>query len=170
MANLSKEKIDKCVEKLTSTPYKVYITKKQELINAVLELYLKSIPKNILEIFNSDDSKPKDYLKTRNSISFMVSGSHKYLECQTIPSIVNSFIIPEEHSKNITKLCYEVEDLYDKYKELKKDLGAILKSLRTDKRVLDEFPELSDILKKDMHNLPLIPLENIKNKLKNFPE
>jgi hypothetical protein len=165
---ISKSIAEKASRKMTVKHYEKVNSLRNLLGKEVSELYLKTIPSEVVKMFYNHPS----YFKTTGALYVRGTGlNHELVSLDiSVPSKVShatTFVIEsDEDSKVVARMA-------DEYKQAKKDadnkmceIEQILIALGSTKNVLEQFPEAIDFIDNapQVRNLPV----NLKELRKEF--
>ena len=165
MARIPKYKIDEMVKFLI----KPVLNKKEILTNKVKEVSEKILdditPQEIKDL--SEDLK-KEYLINRKYLYVYVLGLGKYTLCFNDFNYTclnqTSLDLNAEHSKLIVDLENETIKINEELKTLRETISNTLSTLSTEKRILVEFPELSNFFVTNSGVTTLaLPIQSIRD-------
>lgn len=132
----------------------------------ILCICRKNIKKEILDFYN----KHKDYVRSTNQVTLNDNGFHGdyfYLN-ERIPSKNSSTMhvsMSVKDSKELLPLIDEIDGLEKQYKSLKIDIENALLSLKTYKKVSEEFKEAYGYLPNKISTSLVINIDKIREKL-----
>lgn len=157
---ISKQLAEDLAKMLTLKKDKAIEKAKKGLTDFAEKIYLKSIPKEVMAMFE----KYPSYIKKTNYLYISGKGlNHEsvYLS-KSFPSKESVAFQPtEKECDNFRRLIDNSENLRNKKRELINQTEAALITLSTSKRVSEQFPELMDYLNK-LDNGKLTPVANIE--------
>ena len=161
MARISKYKIDEMVKFLI----KPVLNKKEILTNKV-----KEVSEKILDDITPQEIKDlkKEYLSKRKYLYVYVLGLGKYTLCFNDFNYTclnqTSLDLNAEHSKLIVDLENETIKINEELKTLRETISNTLSTLSTEKRILVEFPELSNFFVTNSGVTTLaLPIQSIRD-------
>lgn len=144
------------------------INQKQTEISVIVsEIYLKSLPKEIINLYPTH----KKYFQKSSKIRCEGNGlNNEFTLKESVPSDSRwqVCILPSAtEAEQILKISTEIEKLETKRNDLKNSIENTLNSLRTYNRIQKEFPEAFELLpdKEPSINTLAIPIEDIRTQL-----
>jgi len=162
--NITKVIATNAAEKLTEKQKAEIKTLKNELSVVFEEIYLKSIPKNIIDAHK----KNPNYFRQRQD--FQLSGNgfkYEYVNCMNnVPYISNCFLPDEASAFVIRGMLDKIEDKLKAYQKLFKEIEIALFQLRTYKRVEENFPEAFLLLPNQTTTAISLNISDLRQKLK----
>ena len=137
---------------------------KADLDSKFTEIYLKTVPKEVLQLFE----KYPDYLETRSSMQISGNGfQYQSLSLnKSFPSENHIFLPNEKDAKRLLSLVNEISDKKSEHSKLKQEVSALLFNLKTYNRVNSEFPEASPFLPKSVSTALMVNISDLREKLK----
>lgn len=140
--------------------------KKEELKEYVTRIYRKSLPKEILNIYE----KYPEYMIHCSSVQLTGKGfNHEYVNIHSSPARKDYYTVinikEEEDINKIRNLYDHIKESNKNIKVLKLDIENALKNLRTYKKVESEFPEAFKHLPNKVSAEVSICLKSIKDRL-----
>ena len=161
MARVPKYKIDEMVKFLI----KPVLNKKEILTNKV-----KEVSEKILDDITPQEIKDlkKEYLPKRKFLYVYVLGLGKYTlyfnDFNYVCLHQTSLSLNAEHSKLVVDLENEMVKINEELKTLRETISNTLSTLSTEKRILVEFPELSDFFVTNSGVTTLaLPIQSIRD-------
>jgi len=136
----------------------------KDLETEFTEMVFKKIPVEVLDVFG----KFSDYFGTRKSFQLSGNGfNYKWLSAsRCLPAKNASFCPDEKEAKRLLSIINKIDDKSNKYQDLLKEIEVTLFSLRTYKRVEENFPEAFVLLPKKQTVSLALNLSDLRNKLK----
>ena len=154
---------------LTEKISKKISLKKINLESFVIEIYLKTIPEKVLQSF----SEHPNYHLRASSIILEGNGLNDGIPLSkgVIANTNYSKVLLVENiddAKKISKDLNEIKKLEDKYSVIKSEITTTLLSLRTFKKIAEEFPEAVPFFPTNNENINAvsIPIKDIRSQLK----
>lgn len=139
--------------------------KKEELKEYVTRIYRKSLPKEIMDIYE----KYPGYMIHCNLVQLSGKGfNHEYVNIHSSPARKDYYTvinIDDEDADKVKNLYDHIKDSNKNIKALKRDIENALKNLRTYKKVESEFPEAFKHLPDKVSTEVSICLKSIKDRL-----
>lgn len=137
---------------------------KTELSNKFTEIYLKTVPKEILDLHK----KYPDFIETRSS--FQMSGNGFQYQSLSLnssfPAKNHCFSPNEVDAKMLLKLLNEIDKKKSELSKLKTEVEALVFGLRTYAKVNSEFPEATPFLPKTITSALMVNISDLRKKLK----
>ena len=165
MARVPKYKIDEMVKFLI----KPLLDKREVLTNKTKEVSEKILDEIIpQEIKDLPENIKKEYLINRKYLYVYVLGLGKYTLCFNDFNYTclnqTSLDLNAEHSKLIVDLENEMVKINEELKTLRQTISNTLSTLSTEKRILVEFPELSNFFVTNSGVTTLaLPIQSIRD-------
>lgn len=164
--NISKTTAHEVAKKVTEKKKQVIDDLQIEFSEHLEAIYKKQIPAGVLSEFG----KNKAYFKTTSSTSIVGEGFDFRREnfTKNLPYKDNNAITkpsPEEAAVLI-KISNGIDNLKKEYEQTRKEVEAALISLRTYKRIEENFPEAFLFLPKQQNTALVVNLESLRRKLK----
>lgn len=137
---------------------------KADLDNKFTEIYLKTVPKEVLQLFE----KYPDYVETRSSMQMSGNGfQYQSLSLnKSFPAKNHVFLPNEKDAKMLLLLVNEISDKKSEHSKLKQEVSALLFNLKTYNRVNSEFPEATPFLPKTVTSALMVNISDLREKLK----
>ena len=161
--NITKAIATEVAEKLIQKKGLELIELKESLKLKFEDIVLKSIPKEVIDFYK----KYPNYVETRQT--FLLSGNgfdYKYLYTKnSIPSFKSSFIPNERDAIILHGLWNDISNKEKEYKKLLSEIEIALFSLRTYKRVKENFPEAFVFLPNSVSNKLVVNISDLRNKI-----
>jgi len=164
MSRITKQIAENVAAQLTRKKNTEISSLKKELENKFSEIYLKTVPKEVLQLFE----KFPDYVKTRRGLQCTGNG----FEWQTLdfnkelPAYKNCFSPDELDAKELLELANKIKDKKQELFKLKAEIENVVFNLRTFKRVEIEFPEAVPFLPTTVSTALMVNISDLRNKLK----
>lgn len=174
MSRISKDLAKIISEKLTIKLDKKINKIQKELSEYVSEIYYNKIPAKVIEL----NKEFPEYISKGKRISFFGNGLNgeefKFISPLPCKSTDDSFYgirindLNQDASKKLIELDNKCEALKAQKLQLKQSIYNALLQLVTYKRIIEQFPEAAPYLeRKDAYALA-IPVEDIREQLKNL--
>lgn len=118
------------------------------------EIYLKALPPEIVELFTLSHKSAKKFLYTSSSLKICSeknpSDNYNYYLDIPVPGHHGGYVtIDHDSYKRIVNIIERIEARNTKIRSLANEVESIIYTLRTAKRVIEEFPQLEDKLEVD---------------------
>jgi len=162
--NITKLIATEVAEKLTDKKRLEIVNLKTDLSLVFEGIVLKSIPDEVIKLYK----KYPNHFETKRSFQLCGNGfEYQYLGVtKDIPHYKSSFTPNEEDSKLLINKLNEIKDLKKKYDELFKEIEITLFSLRTYKRVEENFPEAFLLLPNKTTYAVALNISDLRQKIK----
>lgn len=171
--NISKTIAENIANKMVAQMNKKKTEEEDNLKEYVTEIALKQTPKIILEAYQ----KYPNYFQCANQVNIL-NGScmHNYLDVKYRaipykPNSYNNFQCDNEQFDYIAKKREDIVKLNDEIRSVRNSIIDTLLSLRTIKKVIENFPEAAEYAKeyeKTNSALPALPIDTIRKTLKKY--
>jgi predicted ribosome quality control (RQC) complex YloA/Tae2 family protein len=154
--------------KMTVEKLKAIIALKKEISSAVTEAYAKSLPKAVVETFNK---YPSYFTNSKTSTVTPVGTGlyNKYFimerELPYTSTYRAPFQVSDTFAQMLSKKSNELDKMEAAYEKLKKDIEVALCTLKTHKRILEQFPEAAKYLPEPMTKALSINVADIRKRL-----
>jgi len=162
--NITKTIATEVAEKLLSKQALEIKNLRSKLESTFDEIYLKTIPKEVVELFK----KYPNYFRTRSG--FQLSGNgfdwKSVTSSKELPCINGSFQPNEKDAVILQKSINEIDKKKLEYKKLHSEIETALFGLRTYKRVEENFPEAFIFLPNSISNKLIVNISDLRNKIK----
>lgn len=164
---ISKQQSSNVAKTLTQKLTDQIKLKESEISAIVSEIYIKTLPKDIAEIYKYF----KRYFHTASQIRCEGNGLNDSFKInESVPSQGGwqVCILPTaSEAKKISKISNEIKKIETKRDNLKNSIENTLNSLRTYNRIQKEFPEAFEILpdKDPTINTLAVPIDDIRAQL-----
>lgn len=135
-----------------------------ELANKFTEIYLKTIPKEVLDIHK----KYPEFIETRSSLQCQGNGFNwqsLYLNAN-FPAKNHCFSPNENDAKLLLSLINEINDKKSELLKLKQEVYALVFNFRTYAKVSSEFPEAIPFLPTITSTALMVNISDLRKKLK----
>lgn len=158
---------EKAASKMTVKHYEEVKKIKEELNNKVTEIYLATIPSDVIKIYEDCRS----FVKTTSAVyvnGFSLNHElvHLNKEVPSKGSYPTILIESNEDAKKVSKLISSYVEARDNADEKEREITEVLIALGSTKNVLEQFPEAIDYIENapKVRNLPV----NLKELRKEF--
>jgi len=162
--NITKTIAAEVAEKLLSKQALEIKNLRNKLESTFDEIYLKTIPKEVVELFK----KYPNYFKTRNN--FHLSGNgfdwKSITAYKSLPYINYAFQPNEKDSIILHNSINKIDKKKSEYKKLHSEIEIALFGLRTYKRVEENFPEAFLLLPNKITTSLAVNISDLRNKIK----
>lgn len=164
MSRITKQIAENVAIKLTEKQAKEIKDLQSELKDKFTEIYLKTIPKEVLDLFK----KHPDFMETRSSMQLQGNGfNYQYIGLNASYPCKNHVFTPSPQDAKI--LLSQINDVYNKKSELSKlklEIETLVFGLRTYAKVKSEFPEAAPFLPKATSTALMVNISDLRKKLK----
>jgi len=162
--NITKAIATEVAGKLLSKQVLEIQTLRKELEYKFDEIYLKTIPKEVVELFK----KYPNYFYTRRNFQLSGNGFNwkSVSTSKDLPSINGSFIPNATDAVILLDAINIIDTKKSEYHKLTSEIENALFSLRTYKRVQENFPEAFVFLPNSISNKLVVNISDLRNKIK----
>jgi len=146
--------------------------KKQEEINLLRtelreefeSIYLKTIPSEVLKCYE----KFPNYFEARNEVSVSGNGFNyqRLFFTKKLPTSSSHYLPNSVDCESLLKKENAIQDKSKEISKLRTDIEVALFSLRSYKRIIEQFPEAEPFLPEKISNALAINISDIQSKLK----
>lgn len=136
----------------------------KERAQLVTDVVKKKIPAEVLDMY----SRRKEYFEETYSVKLQGVGisSHKYYSLsEPMPYPTSTVEVCKTDAKKFVKLSDKISDAKVQAESTENELYQTLLSLRTVKNVLENMPELKELLPQSKTQALVVPVDNIKKKI-----
>jgi hypothetical protein len=161
---ISKSKAEEVARKLTQKKYSSITELQKELSGIAQEQYLSSIPKDVVEIYKKHPS----FFRTESSVYARVEGIGMYwvsLGTSVPKGDRTTFDMTGPIAEKYVALKNKIDSETEAVKKLKADIESTIIQLRTYKNILATFPEAAELIDNSKPNLPMVPIDKIRDAL-----
>jgi len=133
------------------------------LRNVFTEMYLATIPEEILKLFKAHPS----YFEARSSFQLQGNGcNYEYLSTnKNLPFSKRLFMPTAEQAGILLPLCNSLDAKNKELKELRNEIEITLNSLRSYKRIRELFPEAAPFLPEKITTALAVNISDLQSRL-----
>lgn len=162
---ISKQKAEEVAKKMTQPKQDELIKLSKEMNLFIKEIYLKKIPKEVMEMF----AKERCYFSTISQPYSSIEGLGSYYPNlgEHLPTIGKCFVVTGEDAEKYVKMHNDVDSRQKALNRLKEDISMAIFQFRTYKNLLANFPEAAKHMDASNGNinLPVVKLDKIREAL-----
>jgi len=164
MSRITKLIAENVAAKLTEKQDSEIKELKSELSNKFTDIYLKTIPKEVLDFHK----KYPEFIETRSNMQISGNGfQYQSLSLnKSFPAKNHIFLPNEKDAKTLLSLVNEISDKKSEHSKLKQEIEVLLFGLRTYTKVNSEFPEATPFLPKTITSALMVNISDLREKLK----
>lgn len=150
--------------KLTAKKQKEINLLRTELREEFESIYLKTIPTEVLKCFE----KFPNYFESRNEISVSGNGLNwqRLFFTRKLPVNSGTYLPNKVDAESLLKKENNIQDRNKEILKLRTEIEIALFSLRSYKRIIEQFPEAQPFLPEKISNALAINISDIQSKLK----